>query len=150
MKKIMLLLSLLGPMALHAQIYSIDWYKIAGGGVTSTGTNGSSIFSVSGTIGQAEAGGATRGGIFSLTGGFWSLISVVQTTGLPDLTITRAGNSVIVSWPNNGSYNLQQNNNLGAATNWTTSGYSITTASGMNSITITPPKGNLFFRLANP
>jgi len=38
-----------------------------------------------------------------------------------------------------------------ALAGWATSGYSvITNANGTNSITITPPMGNLFFRLANP
>jgi hypothetical protein len=49
-----------------------------------------------------------------VTGGFWSLISVVQTAGLPNLTITHNGNTVTVSWPNTGSYTLQQNANLAA------------------------------------
>jgi hypothetical protein len=35
-----------------AQSYSIDWYKVAGGGGVSTG----GVYSVSGTIGQPEAG----------------------------------------------------------------------------------------------
>ena len=87
------------------------------------------------------------GGNYSLTGGFWSLISVVQTTGLPDLVIARAGNSVTVSWPATGSYTLQQNANLASATGWTTSSYTINTTDGTNSITITSPPGNLFFRL---
>ncbi len=79
------------------------------------------------------------------------LISVVQTPGLPDLTITFVGpNSVVVSWPNTGSYTLQQNSNLATPVGWTTSGYPMTTANGTNSITITPPMGSLFFRLANP
>jgi hypothetical protein len=91
------------------------------------------------------------GGTYSLTGGFWSLISVVQTAGAPTLTITKSGNSVIVSWPDMGGYTLQQNSNLAALAGWTTSGYTISTnANGTNSITITPPTGNLFFRLANP
>ena len=91
------------------------------------------------------------GGSYSLTGGFWALISVVQTAGLPNLTITHSGNSVIVSWPDTGSYTLQQNANLALANGWATSGYSISTsANGTSSITITPPTGNLFFRLANP
>ena len=30
---------------------------------------------------------------------------------------------------------------------WSTSGYSISTSNGTNSITITPPTGYLFFRL---
>jgi hypothetical protein len=74
---------LLALPTLHAQSYSIDWYKIAGGGGTSTG----SVYSVSGTIGQPDAGMAMSGGGFSVSGGFWSLISVVQTAGLPNLTI---------------------------------------------------------------
>jgi hypothetical protein len=41
---------------------------------------------------------------------------------------------------------LQQNSNLAGGA-WTTSGYIITPANGTNSITISPPTGNLFFRL---
>jgi hypothetical protein len=126
-----------------AQNYSIGWYKIAGGGGTSTG----GTYQVSGTIGQPDASGAMTGGSYSLTGGFWSLISVAQTPGLPNLTVTHSGNSVIISWPNTGSYTLQQNNNL-AGGSWGTSGYTITTNNGTNSITITSPTGNLFFRLS--
>ena len=85
-------------ISVHAQTYSIDWYKIAGGGGTSTGAT----YQVTGTIGQPDASGAMSGGSYSLTGGFWSLISVVQTAGLPNLTITHSGNSVIVSWPDTG------------------------------------------------
>jgi hypothetical protein len=128
-----------------AQQYSIDWYKVSGGGGTSTG----GTYQVTGTIGQPDASGAMSGGGYSLTGGFWSLISVVQTAGLPNLTITHSGNSVIVSWLNTGSYTLQQNNNL-AGGSWTTSSYTINTSNGTNSITISTPAGNLFFRLANP
>ena len=126
-----------------AQQYSIDWYKVAGGGGTSTG----GTYSVSGTIGQHDAGGPMTGGNYSLTGGFWALISVVQTPGLPNLVITHSGNSVTVSWPDTGVYTLQQNGNLANTNNWVTSGYTITTANGTNSISITPPAGNLFFRL---
>jgi hypothetical protein len=125
-----------------AQSYSIDWYKIAGGGGTSTG----GVYAVSGTIGQPDASAAMTGGNYSLTGGFWSLVSVVQTTGLPNLSVAHSGNSVTVYWPNTGSHTLQQNANLASA-NWATSGYPINTSNGTNSITITSPVGNLFFRL---
>lgn len=57
---------------------------------------------------------------------------------------TRTGGTYAIS------YTLQQNANLAALGGWTTSGYSISTANGTNSITITPPMGNLFFRLSNP
>src|SRR5665213_2628504 len=108
MKKITFLFSLLLPVLGFAQQYSIDWYKIAGGGGTSTGAT----YQVTGTIGQPDAGGAMSGGNFSVTGGFWSLISVVQTSGAPTLTITNSGNNVIVSWPYPSTgWTLQQNSN---------------------------------------
>jgi hypothetical protein len=122
--------------------YSINWYKVSGGGGTSTG----GVYAVSGTIGHHDAGGPLTGGPYSLTGGFWAIYAV-QTTGLPLLTITHAGNSVIVSWPDTGSYTLQQNSNLAATAGWTTSGYTITTVNGTNSVTVTSLTGNLFFRL---
>ena len=100
MKKLILILGLLVPAIGFAQQYTIDWHKISGGGGTSTG----SVYSVSGTIGQSDASGAMSGGNYSLTGGFWSLISVVQTAGLPTLSVTHSGNTVTVSWPATGSY----------------------------------------------
>jgi hypothetical protein len=126
--------------------YSIDWFTVDGGGGTSTG----GVYSVSGTIGQPDAGGPMTNGQYSITGGFWSLIAVVQMPGLPNLSITQSGNSVIVSWPNTGSYTLQQNTNLATPGGWSTSGYSISTSNGTNSITIASPTGNLFFRLSHP
>jgi hypothetical protein len=128
------------------QSYSVDWYKISGGGGTSTG----GTYAVSGTIGQPDASGAMSGGNYSVTGGFWALINVVQMPGVPNLVITHSSNSVIVFWPDTGSYTLQQNNNLANPVGWASSGYTVSTANGTNSITITTPTGSLFFRLANP
>ena len=133
-------------LATQAQPYSIDWFKVSGGGGTSTG----GVYAVSGTIGQPDAGMAMSGGNYSLTGGFWSLVAVVQTPGLPNLTIMCSGNSVTIAWPNTGNYTLQQNGNLAAPGGWTTSGYTISTVNGTNSITITPATGNRFFRLMQP
>ncbi len=45
---------------------SISWYTVDGGGGTSTG----GTFSVSGTIGQPDAG-TLSGGTFEIRGGFW-------------------------------------------------------------------------------
>jgi hypothetical protein len=145
---------LLGFIILHSsfclralgQSYSIDWCKISGGGGMSTGAT----YQVSATIGQPEAGWAMSGGQYSVTGGFWSLIAVVQTAGLPGLCITHSGNSVIVSWPNTASCTLQTNNILAAVSGWNAYGGMVNTASGTNSITITPPTGKLFFRLKAP
>src|ERR1039458_940445 len=141
-----LIILALAVLSARAQSYSVDWYKIAGGGGTSTG----GLYSVSGTIGQPDASGAMTGGSYSFTGGFWSLINVVQTTGAPTLSITHSGNSVIVSWPTpSASWTLQQNGNLPGGS-WATSGYLVSTNGGINSITITLSAGNLFFRLSNP
>ncbi len=132
------------------QSYSIDWYKVSGGGGTSTGepmigTN----YSVSGTLGQHDAGGPMTGGNYSLTGGFWALISVVQTPGAPTLYITRSGNTVTVYWQAVSGWSLQQNANLALANGWSTSG-GVTPANGTNYLNLTSPAGNLFFRLSNP
>ena len=152
MKKIILLLGLLAPLAGFAQTYSIDWYKIAGGGGSSTGTNGGSVYSVSGTIGQPDAGPTMTGGTYSLTGGFWSIISVVQTINSPLLSITHTGStSVVVSWPAPSTgFVLQQSTNLTKTNYWVPSSYTMTTNSSTISITIAPPTGSLFFRLVNP
>jgi hypothetical protein len=146
MKTLLIIPLLLIATAVHAQQYSIDWYKIAGGGGTSTGAT----FQVTGTIGQPDASGAMSGGNYSLTGGFWSLIAVVQTAGLPNLSITHSGNSVIVSWPNTGNYSLLQNADLAVSSGWAPTGYQINTANGTNSITVIAPAGSLFFRLSHP
>ncbi|MGO8929763.1 MAG: hypothetical protein ACLQU3_23095 [Limisphaerales bacterium] len=143
MKTLFLLFGLLVPTISFAQSYTIDWYKISGGGGTSTG----GVYAVSGTIGQPDAGNAMSGGPYSVTGGFWSLIAVVQTSGLPNLSIAHSGNSVIVFWPNTASSTLQTNNNLANASGWNAYGGTVNTASGTNSITISPPTGTLFFRL---
>jgi hypothetical protein len=87
-----------------------------------------------------------------LTGGFWSIISVVPGPGVPGLSIVRNGpNSVKILWPDpaTNQYTLQQNVNLAAGT-WAASGYTAVWTNGTNSITITPPLGNLFFRLQHP
>jgi len=131
-------------LSAQSQSYSVDWYKISGGGGTST----NSKYSVTGTIGQTDAGAAMTGGGYSVTGGFWSLIAAVPNPGAPTLNVTQSGNSVIVSWlyPSSG-FTLQQNDNL-STTNWTASGFMVVTDGLTNSISITPPTGNLFFRLA--
>jgi glucose/arabinose dehydrogenase len=71
-------------------------------------------------------------------------------TNLPLLTATPSLKSVTVSWPSASGFVLQQNSNLAASAGWTRSSYTISTANGTNSITVAPPTGNLFFRLANP
>ena len=142
----MLALSVPGFRA-GAQSYAIDWSSIPGGGGTST--NGQ--YSLAGSIGQSSAGSAMTGGNYSLTGGFWSLISVVQTPGAPTLSVAHLANQVIIFWPTPGTnWTLQQNSNLAVPSGWATSDYPVSATNGTSSITISAATGNLFFRLSQP
>ena len=141
-----LAIALVLPASALAQSYSIDWYKIAGGGGTSTG----GVYSVSGTIGQHDAGGPMTGGNYSLTGGFWSLYAV-QTPGAPVLSIKlTTTNTAQVYWPSPSTgYNLQVNTNL-STPNWVTPVESVTDNGTIKFIIVNPPTANRFYRLKNP
>jgi len=143
-----LFLSMLSLVSLNAaaQSYSIDWYKIAGGGGTSTG----GTYTVSGTIGQPDASSAMTGGNYSITGGFWALIQVVQTPGAPTLYISHSGNSVTVYWQNVSGWNLHQNGNLATPIGSWSASSTPTLVNGTNYLNIANPSGNVFYRLTNP
>jgi len=143
MKTFLTLSMLLAAVSVQAQSYSIDWYKIAGGGGTSTG----GVYSVSGTIGQADASAPLTGGNFSVTGGFWSLVNVVQTPGAPTLNITRSGNTVTVYWQDVSGWSLVQSSSVATPiASWSASS-SPTLTGGTNYLNLVSPAGNLFFRL---
>jgi hypothetical protein len=145
-RSLLVLVFALFAIPLHAQQYSVNWYKVAGGGGTST----NSQFSVSGTIGQHDAGGSMTGGNFSVTGGFWSLYAV-QTPGAPTLTIKlTTTNTAMVYWPSPSTgWNLQVNTNL-ATSNWLTPSETVQDNGTIKFIIVNPPTGNRFYRLKNP
>ena len=126
--------------------YSIDWSTIDGGGGTSTG----GVYTVSGTIGQPDAG-RLSGGNFTLQGGFWGIIAAIQTTNAPYLWVMRTEtNTVCVWWAvSETSWQLQATTNLvTAGSDWTTRSY---VTNGANCIYIeSPPSGNRFYRLKQP
>ena len=130
----------------RAQTYSIHWFTIDGGGGTSTG----GVYSVSGTIGQPDAG-TMSGGNFTLDGGFWGIIAAVQTPGAPLLSITRSNNLAIVSWPDTGvGFRLENNSNLSLTNGWATAPQLRSTNGGKISVTVPATTGNNFYRLKNP
>ena len=133
-------------LSLHAQNYSIDWFTIDGGGGTSTG----GVYSISGTIGQPDAG-VMSGGNYSLAGGFWGIISAVQTPGAPLLTIFRTPtNTMVVSWPSPSTgFGLQQNGDLNTS-NWIASPNPVADNGTNRFIIVNPPAGNRFYRLVKP
>lgn len=132
----------LGALNVCAQSYSIDWFTIDGGGGTSTG----GVYSVSGTIGQPDAGGPMTNGQYSVTGGFWALPTAVQVTGAPTLTIAPGtpGNATISWTPNTPGYVLQQTAILSPA-NWTNS-----PSGSTNPIVVPATLQSKFYRLFKP
>jgi hypothetical protein len=127
------------------QSYSIDWFTIDGGGGTSTGA----LYSVSGTIGQPDAGGPLSGGNYSLTGGFRSLLSVVQTPGSPWLSIMlTATNTALVSWPSPSTgFSLQQNTSGVGTVNWSNVLTTPMDDGAIKCITVNPPSEAGFYHL---
>ena len=121
---------------------TIDWHKIAGGGGTSTG----GVFSVSGTLGQHDAGGPMTNGGYSLTGGFWALPGAVQSAGAPFLTIVPAApGQATISWtPATPGFVLQETLSL-APSNW------VNSASGAaNPVPVPATLPTKFYRLRKP
>ena len=119
--------------------YSIDWHKISGGGGTSTGV----VYSVSGTIGQPDAGSTMTSEQFCVTGGFWVLPQAVQVEGAPMLSITPAGQgNCTISWtPKTTGFLLQETWNFSPA-NWTNS-----PSGSSNPVTLPTGATGKFFRL---
>jgi len=129
-----------------AQSYSIDWFTVDGGGGTSTG----GVYSVSGTIGQPDAGHMS-GGSFTVDGGFWGIIAAVQSPGSPLLRVLMTStNTVVVAWPAPSTgFSLQQNLDL-KTTAWGSVTNTINVVGSENQIIVVPPVGNRFYRLKNP
>jgi len=136
---------LFAALQTRAQSYSVDWHKVASGGASSNGQ-----YSVSGTIGQPDASVAMSGGNFSVTGGFWSLINVVQTPGASTLYISHSGNTVTVYWQDVAGWNLVQSGNLTTPIGSWSASSSPTLTGGTNYLNLTNPAGNIFFRLQKP
>ena len=128
--------------SLPAQTYSIDWFTIDGGGGTSTG----GVYTVTGTIGQPDAGGPMTNGQYSVTGGFWALPTAVQVIGGPALKIVPAGpGQATISWtPNTPGYILQETWVL-SPSNWTNS-----ISGSANPIVVPALVPTKFYRLFKP
>src|ERR1041384_2250060 len=145
MKKLAVSLGLLFTLSASAQNYSIDWFKVAGGGGVSTNAQ----YSISGPIGQHDPGGPLTGGGYSLTGGFWALFSV-PTPGAPTLRIfLTTTNTAVVTWPSpSAGWKLQQNFNLSTGS-WATPGETVNDNGTDKFIVVKPPASNRFYRLTS-
>jgi hypothetical protein len=138
----LLVLSALANLA-NAQTYSLNKFTIAGGGgLSSTG----GVYSVSDTVGQADASGPLSGGAYTLVGGFWAMPVAVQTVGAPLLTIARATpGQATISWaPSTAGFVLQETLSL-SPTNWINSATGAT-----NPITVPANLPQKLYRLQKP
>jgi len=129
-----------------AQNYAIESYTIASGGGTSTG----SVYSISGTLGQHEAGVQVSGANYSLIGGF-SPAEVTELSGSPMLRMSLISPTMaLVSWPSaTPGWRLQQSSTL-VEPNWTTPTESVSDDGTDKFINVNPQNGNQFFRLVKP
>lgn len=127
-----------------AQNYHLDWFTVDGGGGTTTG----GVYSVTGTIGQPDAGMTLRGGDYSLEGGFWGVIAAVKAPDRKWLSIARtATNSVIISWPSPSSgWTLHENSDL-KPVSWSEVLTTPNDDGTTKSVTIAPPGAKRFYRL---
>ena len=133
----LLLLTVLLAFPAFAQNYRIDWFTIDGGGGTSSGGQ----YTLSGTIGQPDAG-ELAGGNYVLEGGFWGELFLQIVA--PRLYIERSGPNVIISWsPNTPGFYLQESPTVGPAS-WANS------ASGTaNPATVPASSPSRFYQLSN-
>jgi hypothetical protein len=128
----------LTTLCAHAQ-YSIDWFKVSGGG----GASSNAQYCLIGAIGQADAGPLMTNGQFSVAGGFWVLPLALQVEGAPKLSIAPASAGfATISWtPNTAGFVLQETWNL-SPSNWTNS-----PSGSTNPIIIPATATARFFRL---
>ena len=130
--------------ALQAQSFGLDWFTLDGGGGTSTGGG----YSLSGTIGQPDAG-AMSGGQFTLEGGFWGVLGAPP---LVWLSVTLNHGVVTVYWdqPATG-WVLDQTSTLsGTPIPWTQVPFPYQTNATHVYINVPSPTGNKFYRLRKP
>ncbi len=124
----------------RAQSYAVDWFTIDGGGGASSGGN----YTLSGTIGQHDAG-TLSGGNYTLQGGFWPGLAVPSTTSAPTLFIQLSGGNLIISWaPASTGFSLEQSSTL------LPSSWGAAPSAGTNPATIPVTSAPTFYRLRKP
>jgi hypothetical protein len=141
--RIIIVCLLLMAATASAQNFGIDWFTIDGGGGASVG----GAFSVSGTIGQPDAGVMT-GGDFTVVGGFWAWASEALY-----LSISNSPAGVVVYWDRSAAgFVLDESPVLGSPPPqpWTQVPFPYETNATHIYITVPAPVANKFYRLRRP
>jgi len=136
------------PGLLDAQDFDLDWFAVAAGGGESSGGD----FELSATIGQPAAGDMS-GVDFAISGGFWSIVTIVETPVDLALHVNLAGGNVVMSWLQNGSagFALEETAALAnSTTTWIAVNVAPQASNGTNSVQLPLASGNRFYRLHKP
>lgn len=134
---LLLALCLAVSASARAQSFGIDWFTVDGGGGTSAGGN----YTLSGTIGQPDAG-TLSGGSYSLQGGFWGGAIDVQPPVPPTLLVTYDGANTVLSWtPASPGFVLQVSSSLSPAA------WGPAPSGPTNPVSILPTDPSRFYRL---
>ena len=130
-----------------AQPFSIDWSTVDGGG----GGGSAGSYSITGTIGQPDAGATMANAPYAVQGGFWSVLGT-----RPTLSLWIEGNNVVVVWPVTASdCHLQQTDNLGNTNNlgvpvWSDVRQVPSVVGGEFQVTLPQPVLEQYYRLIKP
>ena len=97
------------------------------------------------------SGNVVVAGLSMGNGTSYDFVTIKYSSSGPLLTIARtATNTLAFSWPSPAAdFMLQQNTNV-ATTNWTVVGIAPTDDGTNKTVTVDPPEGNRFYRLAHP
>jgi hypothetical protein len=137
-------------LSTSAQPFSIDWSTIDGGG----GGGSAGAYSLTGTIGQPDAGATMANAPYAVQGGFWSVLGT-----RPELRVWLEDGNVVLAWPATASdCLLQQTDSLGDTSNlgiplWSNISQVPSAVGGELQVTqpLSPlPRSKLYYRLIKP
>jgi len=139
---------LVGPVA--AQEFTLESFAVSSGGGESSGGD----FELSATVGESGTG-SFSGGDFDLSGGFWSIITVVETPDAPRLNVIVAGGQALISWPQSTTtaFTLEEASilaNPSGNTTWAPVNVTPNASNGLKSVQLPLSAGHRFYRLHKP
>ena len=140
---------LVGFVVTPARLFGADF--AVGQGVMSSGggTSTNGTFSITGIIGQSDAGARLMGGVFAVEGGFWGAVTLLQTPGLPlSLQLLQASSTLVFSWPVTGeTYVLESSPVVGPAAAWIPVSALVESGAQYRFVLLPQQPGQRYFRL---
>lgn len=133
------------PLMARGQAAKIDWLTIDGGG----GTSSSAQYTISSTLGQADAYLASSGQQ-QIIGGFWAFDATALSV-LPRLAIFLTPPNVTITWPSpSAGFALEENVMVGTTNGWQSVSQSPSDNGTTKSVSVPTTGRARFFRLRKP